>query len=153
MDVHASLRHLRMAPRKVRLVVDLIRGISVEEAEKRLNFLKKDAARPVLKLLQSAIANAEHNFKLERSRLMVKTIAVDAGTTLKRFRPRAMGRSAPIRKRTSHITLIVAPADEMPISKKAARRAIVAAGRTRRVKKTVVPVAKPSVDNAPSSKE
>jgi large subunit ribosomal protein L22 len=114
MDVNASLRHLRMAPRKVRLVVDLIRGLSVVEAERRLVFLKKDAARPVLKLLKSAIANAEHNFKLDPATLVVKTIAADGGATLKRFRPRAHGSAAPIRKRTTHITIVLAPASEIP---------------------------------------
>lgn len=100
-----------MSPRKVRLVVDLIRGISVDEAERRLMFLKKDASRPVLKLLQSAIANAQHNFKLDRASLFVKTIMADGGPTLKRSTPRAMGRATPIRKRTTHITLILAAKD------------------------------------------
>jgi large subunit ribosomal protein L22 len=107
MDVKASLRHLRMAPRKVRLVVDVIRGMSVTDAETRLKFVQKDAARPVLKLLQSAIANAEHNFKLDRAALYVQTITADGGTTLKRSRPRAMGRAAPIRKRTTHINIVL----------------------------------------------
>lgn len=122
MDVHASLRHLRMAPRKVRLVVDLVRGLPVAEAELRLSFLKRDAATPVLKLLRSAIANAEHNFKLDRSTLVVKTITADGGVTLKRFRPRAMGRAAPIRKRTTHINLVLAPASEITYGKKKAKK-------------------------------
>lgn len=96
-----------MAPRKVRLVVDLIRGQRVDEAERRLSFLKRDATRPVLKLLQSAIANAEHNFKLNRASLFVKSVAADGGPTLKRFMPRAMGRAAPIRKRTTHISIVL----------------------------------------------
>ena len=107
MEVKAFLRHLRMAPRKVRLIVDTIRGLKVKEAETRLSFTNRDAARPVLKLLQSAVANATHNFKLDPETLFVKTIAADGGATLKRFRPRAMGRAAPIRKRTTHITLIL----------------------------------------------
>lgn len=107
-EVKASLRRLRMAPRKVRLVVDYIRGLSVGEAEKRLKFLKKDAALPVLKLLKSAIANAQHNFQLEPDKLIVKRITADGGMTLKRWRPRAFGRAAPIRKRTTHINLILA---------------------------------------------
>ncbi len=122
MDVHASLRHLRMAPRKVRLVVDLVRGLPVAEAELRLSFLKRDAARPVLKLLRSAIANASHNFKLDPSTLVVKTITADGGVTLKRFRPRAMGRAAPIRKRTTHINLTLAPASEITYGKKKAKK-------------------------------
>lgn len=115
MDVHASLRSLRMSPRKVRLVVDAIRGLSALSAETRLSFIKKDAAEPVLKLLRSAMANAEHNFQLNRADLMVKMIVADGGPTLKRFRPRAFGRGAPIRKRTTHISLILAPKSEVTI--------------------------------------
>jgi large subunit ribosomal protein L22 len=111
-----------MAPRKVRLVVDLVRGLPVAEAELRLSFLKREAARPVLKLLRSAVANASHNFKLDPSTLVVKTITADGGVTLKRFRPRAMGRAAPIRKRTTHINLTLAPASEVTYGKKKAKK-------------------------------
>ncbi len=107
MDVHAKARFIRMSPRKVRLVVDLIRGMSVVEADAQLAHFRKAAALPVRKLLQSAIANAEHNFHLNRDALRVRVITVDGGPTIKRFRPRAMGRAAPIRKRTSHITIIL----------------------------------------------
>lgn len=96
-----------MAPRKVRLVVDLVRGLSVAEAESRLLFVQRAAARPVLKLLRSAVANAEHNFKLDRTACRIKSIVADSGKTLKRQRPRAMGKSAPIRKRTTHITIVL----------------------------------------------
>ncbi|MBM3204485.1 50S ribosomal protein L22 [Candidatus Uhrbacteria bacterium] len=113
MDIHASLRMLRMSPRKVRLVIDAIRGLSAERAETLLQFMKKDAAEPVLKLLRSAMANAEHNFQLKRGDLMVKFIVADGGPTLKRFQPRAFGRGAPIRKRTTHISLILAPKSEV----------------------------------------
>ncbi|MCI0479481.1 50S ribosomal protein L22 [Candidatus Uhrbacteria bacterium] len=130
MDVHASLRHLRMAPRKVRLVVDLVRGLPVADALQRLAFLRKDAALPVRKLIESAVANAEHNFKLDRSTLVVKTIVADGGATLKRWRPRAHGRAAPIRKRTTHITLVLAPASEIVPSKRTAKKAA-AAGKKR----------------------
>lgn len=97
-----------MSPRKVRLVVNTIRGLSVSAAETRLSFLPKLAAQPVLKLLRSAVANAEHNFKLDKKDLFVRYIVADGGPTLKRFRPRAFGRAAPIRKRTTHISLILA---------------------------------------------
>lgn len=113
------LRHLRMSPRKVRLVVDAVRGLPVGEAETRLKFIQKAASRPVLKLIQSAMANAEHNFKLDRTTLFVKKIAADGGMTIKRSRPRAMGRSAPIRKRTTHITLILSD-EPVPAKKKKA---------------------------------
>ena len=123
MEINATLRHLRMAPRKVRLVVDLVRGLSVPEDETRLSFLQKEAARPVLKLLRSAMANASHNFKLDPATLVVKKITADGGATLKRFRPRAMGRAAPIRKRTTHIFLTLAPATDAPVAKPRASRA------------------------------
>ena len=105
-----------MSPRKVRLVVNTIRGLSVAAAETRLNFLPKLAAQPVLKLLNSAVANAEHNFKLDKKDLYVKFIVADGGPTLKRFRPRAFGRAAPIRKRTTHISLILAPRDSSAVA-------------------------------------
>jgi large subunit ribosomal protein L22 len=119
MEVRAQLRFLRMSPRKVRLVVDLIRGLGVEEAEYQLQFLNKAAARPVLKLLQSAIANAENNNKLAKDNLYIKRIMVDQGPTLKRWRPRAFGRAAEIRKRSSHVTVIL---DELTPAKKAAAK-------------------------------
>lgn len=105
MEVIAKLNSLRMAPRKVRLVADLIRRLPVIEADRQLVFLNKAAAKPLLKLLRSAIANADHNFKLSKENLWIKFLTVDGGATIKRFRPRAHGSAAPIRKRTSHITL------------------------------------------------
>lgn len=96
-----------MSPRKVRLVVNTVRGLSVAEAETRLTFLPKLAAKPVLKLLRSAVANAEHNFQLNRNDLYIRTIVADGGPTLKRWRARAFGRAAPIRKRTTHISLVL----------------------------------------------
>jgi len=107
MEVSAKARHVRMAPRKVRLVADLVRGMDLPAAEAQLTFVRKAAARPVLKLLRSAKANAEHNFKLEPSTLFIKTITVDGGPVLHRWRARAHGRAAPIRKRTSHITVVL----------------------------------------------
>lgn len=108
-DIRAYLRSLRMSPRKVRLVIDAVRGLPVLEAETRLRFMKQLAAQPVLKLLRSAMANAEHNAHLRREDLMIKTVTADAGMTIKRSRPRAFGRGAPIRKRTTHINLVLAP--------------------------------------------
>lgn len=107
MEVKAHTRHLRMSPRKVRLVVDAVRGMAVEPALAQLTFMSRAAARPVKKLLESAIANAEHNFKLDREGLYIKAALVNQGPTLKRWRPRAMGAAAPILKRTSHITLVL----------------------------------------------
>ena len=96
-----------MSSRKVRLVVDVIRGMQIEPALAQLTFMSKAAARPVRKLLESAIANAEHNFKLNRDGLYIKSAMVNQGPTLKRWRPRAMGSAAPILKRTCHITLVL----------------------------------------------
>ena len=123
MEVHATLRRLRIAPRKVRLVVDLIRGLSVQEAEVRLAFLQKDSALPVLKLLKSAKANAEHNFKLDASKLVVSEITANDGPTIKRFMPRAFGRAGTIRKRSTHIYMTLAPADtKAKVGKKKAKK-------------------------------
>lgn len=108
-----------MSPRKVRLVIDTVRGLPVLAAETRLKFLQKDAALPVLKLLQSAMANAEHNFHLHKEDLVIAKITADGGPVLKRSRARAFGRSAPIRKRTTHIEIVLA---SKPAAKKAPRK-------------------------------
>lgn len=94
-----------MGPRKVRLVADMIRGRKIAKALEILVLSKKAAARPILKLLNSAVANAKHNNNLMAADLCVKTIMVDGGPMLKRWMPKAHGRATPIRERTSHITL------------------------------------------------
>jgi len=103
----AILRSLKVAPRKVRLLIDLVRGMKVEDAINQLQFSKKEASGSVLKLLNSAIANALHNHGMKKDTLVIKTAFVDGGKTLHRWIPRAMGRATPIRKRTSHITIIL----------------------------------------------
>jgi large subunit ribosomal protein L22 len=113
----AKLRHLRISPRKVRLVANLVRGLSVVEAEKQLKFLTKRAAKPVLKLLKSAIANAENNANLAKDSLYIAKILVDPGPTLKRWMPRAMGRATPIMKRTSHLTIVLESKEPLPLKK------------------------------------
>lgn len=107
MDVHATARFVRMSPRKVRLVTNLIKGKRVGVARTQLAFLPKAATTPVLKVLNSAVANAVNNFQLNEADLTIKSATTDGGPTLKRWRARAMGRAAPIRKRTSHITVVV----------------------------------------------
>ena len=94
-----------MAPRKVRILADLLIGKSVAEAVVQLEQSRRTAARPLLKLLQSAVANAKHNHESDESSLMVKQITVDGGPILYRWMPRAMGRATPLRKRTAHIVL------------------------------------------------
>jgi len=105
MDIRVSLRYYRQSPRKVRLVAGLLRKLPVAAARQQLTFANKDAAGPLLKLLNSAVANAEHNHKLNGETLRVKSITVDPGPVLKRYRPRAFGRAAEIKKKTSHVVL------------------------------------------------
>ncbi|GAA4723695.1 50S ribosomal protein L22 [Brevibacillus fulvus] len=107
MEAKAVARYIRIAPRKVRLVVDLIRGKQVGEALAILKHTPKAASPVVEKVLKSAIANAEHNYELDPNNLVVGKVFVDQGPTLKRFRPRAMGRASRIHKRTSHITVVL----------------------------------------------
>jgi large subunit ribosomal protein L22 len=108
MEVRAILRHTRTTPQKARLVANMIRGKNVNDAMNILAFLKKRVAGEFQKLLKSAIANAEENHKvLDVDDLIVKTVCVDAGVTWKRNMPRARGMATIIRKRTSHITLIL----------------------------------------------
>lgn len=104
---HAIARYIRISSRKVKIVIDLIRGKSVAEAQAILRFTPKSAAPVVEKLLNSAIANAENNLELSRDGLFVAEVFADQGPTLKRFRPRAHGRAFQILKRTSHITIIL----------------------------------------------
>ncbi len=108
MEVAATLTGAQISPQKVRLVADLIRGKSAEEALDILTFSKKKAAAIVLKVLNSAIANAEHNDGADVDELRVSTIFVNEGRTLKRLRPRAKGRADRILKRSCHITVKVA---------------------------------------------
>ncbi len=103
----AKLNDLRMAPRKVRLLADLIRGMHVAEALVQLKFSKKHAAKKMITLLRSAVANAEHNANIDIDTLVVKEAYVNGGPILYRWMPRAFGRATKIRKRTSHITLVV----------------------------------------------
>ncbi|NMB92215.1 MAG: 50S ribosomal protein L22 [Parcubacteria group bacterium] len=108
MEIKASLKYLRIAPRKTRLVTKLIKGLSVPQAEAQLMFIKNRSAEPILKLLKSAISNAENNFHLNKDNLFIKSIRVDEGPALKRFRPRARGAAYPIKKRTSHVNIVLA---------------------------------------------
>lgn len=105
MEVKAKAKYIRMSPRKVRLLTNLVKGKPVAAALDQLQFAGKIAAMPVKKVIDSAIANAKHNFDIEMSNLFVKEIRVDQGTTLKRWLPRAHGRATPIMKRMSHINV------------------------------------------------
>jgi large subunit ribosomal protein L22 len=107
MEARAQARYARVTPMKARRVVDLIRGLPASEAQAVLRFAPQAASEPVSKVLASAIANAEHNSQLDPESLWVSEAYVDEGPTIKRFRPRAQGRAYRIRKRTSHITVVV----------------------------------------------
>src|SRR5262245_3615496 len=109
LTVRAQAKYVRTSARKARLVCDHIRGKDVVEARAILAFTPRGAAKPWLKLLESAVANAEHNHELVGEELRIESVHADEGPTLKRFRPRAMGRATRIRKRTSHLTITLTP--------------------------------------------
>jgi large subunit ribosomal protein L22 len=108
----ATAKFVRVSPRKARLVADLVRGKSVQEARAILAFATRDAAVPVRKVLESAAANADNNHGMRSDELVLAHVTVDPGPTIKRFRPRAMGRATPILKRTCHITIGLAEAPD-----------------------------------------
>jgi large subunit ribosomal protein L22 len=108
MEVRAVAKDTGISPRKVRLLVDMVRGKKVDEALTILRFAPTPTARVVAKVVKSAAANADNNFQMSPSDLKIVTIFVDGARSLKRFRPRARGRASPILKRSSHITIIVA---------------------------------------------
>jgi len=106
-ETRATAKFIRVSPRKVRPVVDLIRGKKFNEALAILKYTPKRATVPIMKLVKSAAANAEHNLQADKDELFITAIYVDQGPTLKRYKPRAQGRADLIRKRTSHITVVV----------------------------------------------
>jgi large subunit ribosomal protein L22 len=112
MMTRAHARFIRQSPYKVRLVLDLVRGLPVNDARVVLEHTNRRAADPIRKCLDSAVANAEHNLALDADELVVAEAFADEGPTLKRWRPRARGRATRIRKRTSHITITVADNEE-----------------------------------------
>ncbi|MEP6697144.1 MAG: 50S ribosomal protein L22 [Pseudonocardiales bacterium] len=127
----ATARYVRITPMKARRVIDLIRGLSADEALAILQFAPQAASEQVRKVLASAVANAENNERLDREDLVVSEAFVDGGPTLKRFRPRAQGRAYRIRKRTSHITVVVT---SVPRAAKPAKRSVAAKIANRRAR-------------------
>lgn len=107
MEVKATAKTVRFTPRKTRLVLDVIRGMSVNDALATLEFMPNQAAGAVAKVVKSASANAVHNNHMDANSLYVKECYANEGVTMKRYRPRAKGNAAPINKRTSHITVVV----------------------------------------------
>src|SRR5207247_8425708 len=110
--VRASARYVRTAPRKARLVADQVRGLHIERARALLQFSPRAAARDIAKLIDSAAANAENNHQLVADDMKIAEITVDEGPTLRRWRPRALGRATRINKRTSHISVALTPEEE-----------------------------------------
>jgi ribosomal protein L22 len=110
--VRASSRYVRVAPRKARLVADQVRGMQIEQARALLEFSPRGAAKDIRKLIESAASNAENNHDLIADEMKVVEITVDEGPTLRRFRPRALGRASRINKRTSHIAVALSPEEE-----------------------------------------
>ncbi len=122
MEIKASLNQLRMSPRKVRLVSDLVRTLPVDKAINQLRFANKLAAAPLQKLIESAIANANNLYGISRDNLMIKSLYVDEGNTLKRWMPRAHGRATTLRKRSCHIHVTLAEInDSGPKTKKTSK--------------------------------
>lgn len=141
-QVIAKLNHLHIAPRKVRLVADALKGLSVNQAEAQLLFRPQRSSEPLLKLLRSAAANAKNNHKLNPDKLVVQSIRVDQGPTMKRFLPRAMGRATPIHKKTSHIILILEDKENL----KAPKFNITAPKKTKLPKEAKASKAKPKLE-------
>jgi large subunit ribosomal protein L22 len=132
-ETRASLRHLRTSPTKVREVLGLIRGREIDDARERLRFSTRGPAGEVLKLLDSAVANAENNQSLPEDELFVARAYADEGPTLKRWRPRARGRGTRIRKRTSHITIVLSRFSDDELERRRHREE--ATGPTRRLRR------------------
>jgi large subunit ribosomal protein L22 len=119
----AQARYVRVGPRKVRRVIDLVRGMRAADALDVLRFAPQAASEDVYKVVASAMANAEHNERLDRDALWISEAYVDEGPTLKRFRPRAQGRAYRVRKRTSHITVVVEAREQPRTPRASSRRA------------------------------
>ena len=124
-EIKASARGIRISPRKVRLVAAPLKSLPVYHAKDQLRFMVQKSSRPIVKLVESAVAAAKNNHDIEPERLYIKSLTVDGGAFVKRYKPRAQGRAFPIRRRTSHINLVLG-VSEKPLTKK----------RTERLKKT-----------------
>ncbi len=124
MEVKGKLNHLQIAPRKVRLVTDLIRGMYVKEAKAQLRFLPNRVSAHLIKFIDSVIANAQNNFKLDPNGLFIKEIRVDEGTPFKRWFPVSRGRAFPIMKRTSCVTLVLEGEQKKELSTEAKKEGV-----------------------------
>ncbi len=140
MEVKVTLSNIRIAPRKVRMVADMIRGKKTSQAQSILAFTVNKSARPVLKLLNSAVATAKNEFKLNESNLFVSKVMVDEGPKLKRWHPMSRGRAYPIMKRTSHVVLALG--ELTPTAAKPGKKETVVAKKEEEKKETVKKPAK-----------
>jgi large subunit ribosomal protein L22 len=134
MEIRAEAKYIRISPKKVRLVAETVRGLPLDKAIDILSFSPRRAAKPILKVINSAIANAEHNFNLKRSDLSLKTLIINEGPALKRWTPKARGMAAPIKRRSSHI-LVVLEAKKGGVSTRGKRENV--SGESKTVGKTV----------------
>lgn len=137
MPAVAKLRHLRIAPRKVRQVSDLVRGKKATEAQVLLKFLPKRASLPLIKLLKSAITSAKSNLQLDENNLYIAKITVDEGPKLKRWQPRARGQAYEIQKKTSHVTIVLDEIEKKPKKKKKAKKEKVIPEKIEKAEKAV----------------
>lgn len=157
MKITAKLKYLRISPRKVRLVSNLIKGMGVKEAELQLRVMAKRAAKPLLKLLNSAVASAKHNFDIDKKNLYISRIITNEGPTLKRWRARARGSASPIMKRSSHVILELeekVPSKKRPTKKKPkVAPAETLKPRAEVSEKLKIPEKKPQIKKKPKKKE
>lgn len=161
MKIKASLKYLRISPRKVRLITNLIKGMNVEEAKIRLQLLIQRASRPLLKLLNSAVASAKHDFDIEEKNLYISKIITNEGPTFKRSRARARGIAFPIMKRTSHVILELE--EKVPLKKRPAKKKPKVAPEktpetpTKKISETLekpkIPEKKPQIKKKPEKKD
>ncbi len=149
MEARAQARYVRVTPQKARRVVDLIRGMQAAEAQSLLKFAPQAASEPIGKVLDSAIANATNNLNLDPASLVISQAYIDEGPTMKRFRPRAQGRAYRIRKRTSHITVVVESRDGALASSQPTKRA---AAKKKAPSRTQTVQAGPTHSHAKASK-
>jgi large subunit ribosomal protein L22 len=154
-QTQARLRYLRTSPPKVRQVLGLIRGLEIDDARDRLRLSERGAAGDVLKILDSAVANAEHNDNVPADELFVSRAYADEGPTLKRWRPRARGRGTRIRKRTCHVTIVVERLSDDQLDRRSTAAARGDAGRRRRrQRRQITPPESPPVEpSEPSAQE
>ena len=153
MKATAKLRYIRIAPRKVRLVADQVRGKKVEEAQRVLDFTANRASVPILKILLSAVAAAKNNFEGEEANLYILSITIDEGPKLKRYRARSRGAAYPIQKKTSHITIVIDEVEDVKREKKKSTKKAVKISKAETVQTETTPPTLLEADSTTARKE